>query len=110
MKLTEADLQMRRDGYVTAREVATAIGRNLTSVQRGVTDLRIPGCTVGSDRYKRYYVDVHKLIEQGDFADAPTASANLKKLASDVPARARPVTPVAAKPKVRRARRPSAGA
>jgi hypothetical protein len=84
-RLTEADMQMRGDGYVTAREVADAVGRNLTSIQRAVTDGRVRGKKVGSESYQRYYVDIHALVASGVYAGAPTASAKLAALAEGVP-------------------------
>lgn len=97
MRLTEQDMQMRREGYVTAAEVAEAVSRDLSRVHRGIAEGRYPGKSVGSETYKRHYVDVHALIAGGSFAGSATITAKLEALAALVPKPAAQ-TPAAKRP------------
>lgn len=93
-----SDDLMRQSGYVTAAEVAEAIGQAVTSVKRAVNDRRIPGKVVPtSAKYSRHYVDIRALLAAGNYAGNDVALANLRKLAELVPKPAE-------KPAARRAR------
>ena len=80
-RLTEQDMQMRQEGYVTAAEVAEAVSKELSNIHRGIDEGRVPGKSVGSVSYRRRYVDVYALVAQGDYDGSDTITAKLKALA-----------------------------
>lgn len=96
------DELMRKDGYVTAAEVAAATNQTLSTVHRGIEGQRIPGGKVGSG----WYVDIYRYAEQYEPA-GPASGIRLKldelKKLVDKPAEG---LPTAAAPPPRTGRQP----
>jgi hypothetical protein len=89
MSKSGADKVWRESGYVTAREVADALGIDLANVHRALDEGRYPGKAVSSpgSRYRRRYVDIHALIKglAADGANSGAIVERLKLVAKDVP-------------------------
>lgn len=79
----EQDLLMRKDGYITPREVAEAVGQNLATVHRALMAGTIPGIGLPvSETRTKWYVDIYKMLEIPRYAQSKTMLGNLKKLAA----------------------------
>lgn len=91
------DALMRRDGYVTASEVAEATGKHLVTIHRSIAEERIPGLRVGWS----WYVDIHRYYEICTYPPGTSIANNLRTLTMLVGRRAakRPVLSVPKKKK-----------
>lgn len=69
------DAQFRNDGYVTASEVAQAIGCAISTVHRNIIEGKYPGERIG----RGWYIDIHALAKQ--YPEGTTVHASLMKLA-----------------------------
>lgn len=80
------DLKMRADGYVTAHEVAAALGANLSTVHRAIEAQTIPGRVVrGLGRYDRWYVAIGDYLARYPEGGPSTVRAALTALSRVVP-------------------------
>lgn len=67
------DVAMRKDGFVTASEIAVAMGVSLPTVHAGIRDGKIPGKVIeGIGGGHRWYVDPRKMLREFP-KDGPTS-------------------------------------
>lgn len=86
------DILMRKDGYVTAAEVAEATGQDLTTVHRKIRERKMLGGRVGWG----WYVAIHALRDSGEYPENGTIWKQLNKLAQSVGKKASGELPLAA--------------
>lgn len=75
-KINKQALANRRDGYVTASEVARATFRELGAVHADIASKKIPGCRIGWG----WYVDIHKFADANEYPEGTSIRAALEEL------------------------------